>query len=131
MELSLNTLQEAGAFTGAPVEKEIKWKQGGKEITAITFVRKLSYQSAVSDVREFGGDVTAGRIASCICDKNGKPVFTVDDITGNPIDRKNDSKEEKEKKDKIRERGPLNHDLTMALLNAIGEVNFPLGKPNA
>jgi hypothetical protein len=128
MELSINSLQDAGAFTGAPVEKEIKWEQGCETLTATTYVRKLSYKSAVSDVRQFGGDVIAGRIASCICDKNGNPVFTVDDITGNVADEKGDTKEEKERKAKIRERGPLDHNLTIALLTAIGDVNGTIKK---
>ena len=109
MKLNINSLQSAGAFTGAPVEREIEWEQDGQTLKATAFVRKLSYKSAVSDVRLYGasGDMVAGRIAACICDEKGKPVFTVGDITGeaNP------------------ERGPLNHNLTVALLNAIAEVN--------
>jgi len=128
MELSINSLQGAGAFTGAPVEKEIKWEQDGETLTATAYVRKLSYKSAVSDVRQFGGEVIAGRIASCICDKNGNQVFSVEDITGNVVDEKGDTKEEKDRKAKIRERGPLNHSLTIALLAAIGEVNGAIKK---
>ena len=139
MELSINSLQGAGAFTGTPVEKEIRWEQDGETLTATTYVRKLSYKSAVSDVRQFGGEVIAGRISSCICDKNGNQVFTVEDITGNttedPIDKNDDSDEQKkengkirEKNKKIRERGPLNHSLTIALLAAIGEVNGAIKK---
>jgi len=110
MELNINSLQAAGAFTGCPVEKEIKWKQGDEELIATAFVRRLSYKSAVSDV--FGKDVIAGRIAACICDKDGKPVFTVEDITG----------------ESSPERGPLDHNLTIALLGAIAEVNNQSGE---
>ncbi|MCY1358808.1 Phage tail assembly chaperone, TAC [compost metagenome] len=53
----------------------------------------------------------AGRIAACICDQEGKPVFTPADITGEADP----------------ERGPLDGNLTMALLGVIGEVNG-LGK---
>jgi len=112
MELNINSLQAAGAFTGCPVEKEIKWKQGAEELTATAFVRKLSYKSAVSDFKQFGKEVIAGRIAACICDKDGKPVFTVEDITG----------------ESSPERGPLDHNLTIALLGAIAEVNNPSGE---
>lgn len=108
MLLSIESLQEAGAFTGAPVEREITWKQAGKELAATVFVRPLSYWSAVSDIvttRE--GDPVAGRIAACICDANGKPVFTPADITGEADPS----------------RGPLDGNLTMALLGAIGEVS--------
>jgi spore maturation protein SpmB len=115
MELNINSLQAAGAFTGYPVEKEIKWKQGDAEITATAFVRRLSYKSAVSDVKQFGKDVIAGRIAACICDKDGKPVFTVEDITG----------------ESSAERGPIDHNLTIALLGAIAEVNSVSGEAKA
>jgi hypothetical protein len=115
MELNINSLQAAGAFTGCPVEKEIKWKQDGKDLSATAYVRKLSYKSAVSDVKQFGKDVIAGRIAACICDKDGKPVFSVDDITGESSE----------------ERGPLDHNLTIALLGAIAEVNSISGEVTA
>jgi len=113
MILSLDNLKQAGAFTGAPVAKEIKWTQGEDEYTATVYVRPLSYLSAVSDIRAAGGnaDPVAGRIAACICDEQGKAVFTPDDITG----------------DADPDRGPLDGNLTMALLGAIGEVSG-LGK---
>lgn len=114
MELNLKSLQDAGAFAGAPVKKEIKWKQGDEEFTVTAFVRKLSYRTAVSDTKLHyaGGDIVAGRIASCICDKDGNPVFSVEDITG----------------DSDKDRGPLNHSLTIAMLDAIAEVNYPVKK---
>jgi hypothetical protein len=113
MSLSIDSLREMGAFTGAPVEREITWKQGERELTATVYVRPLSYRSAVSDLRAVTdhGDPVAGRIASCICDEHGKPVFTPDDITG----------------DADPDRGPLDGNLTMALLQVIAEVNG-LGK---
>ena len=109
MHLSIDSLREVGAFTGAPVEKEITWKQGDKEFTATVFVRPLSYLSAKSDLLAMGGkgDAVAGRIAASICDAEGKPVFTPEDITGEADP----------------DRGPLDGNLTMALLQAIGEVN--------
>jgi len=117
MKLEIGALQEAGAFAGAPVEKEIEWDQDGQKLKATTFVRKLSYRSVVSDVKAFGdaGGMIAGRIASCICDEKGQPVFAPQDITGEADPA----------------RGPLNHNLTMALLNVIAEVNSGLGKPTA
>lgn len=113
MQLSIKTLMENGAFTGRPVQKEIVWKQNGTEFKATVFVRPLGYRSAVSDVlSSFGGqDGAAGRIAACICDEEGKPVFTVGDITGEADP----------------ERGELNSELSKALLAAIGEVTH-LGK---
>lgn len=109
MQLSIDSLKETGSFTGAPVEKEISWKQGGDEYTATVYVRRLSYLSAKSDIlaSRKDGDPLACRIAYCICDDKGEPVFTPEDITG----------------DADPDRGPLDGNLTMALLAAIAEVN--------
>lgn len=113
MELTLESLRDLGGFTGAPVEREIKWVSGGEERVATVYVRPMSYLTAVADAYAvtFKGDVGAGRIAASICDKDGNPVFTPGDITGeaNP------------------ERGPLNESLSLALFGAISEVNS-LGK---
>ena len=108
-KLGIESLKALGAFAGEPVKKDVEWEQDGEKLCVTTFIRKLSYKSAVSDVRSFGdaGEMVAGRIAACVCDEEGNPVFTVDDITG-----KADPK-----------RGPLNHNLTVALLNVIAEVN--------
>lgn len=109
--LSLESLEQQGAFTGAPVAKEITWTIDGTEHTATVYVRKLSYLAAVSDVRASQGQVDgiAGRIAAAICDEAGKPVFTPEDITGEADP----------------ERGALHRNLTLALLGVIGEVNAP------
>jgi hypothetical protein len=56
-------------------------------------------------------DAVAGRIAASICDENGKAVFTPGIITG----------------DEDPERGALDGNLTIALLEVIGQVNR-LGK---
>lgn len=116
MKLTLDTLKQAGAFTGRPVEKEITWTQGEQELTATVYVRPMGYHSAVSTVLSFSGkiDGVAGRIASSICDENGNPVFTVADITGEADP----------------ERGALDGALTVALLVAIQQVN-DLGKTNS
>ncbi|EOT1929718.1 phage tail assembly chaperone family protein, TAC [Serratia sp. IR-2025] len=113
MKLTLESLKEHGAFTGRPVEKEITWKQGEKELTATVFVRPLGYYTARSDILAVGGKVdgVAGRIAASICDENGQPVFTPADITGEADP----------------DRGALDGALTVALLVAIQEVNN-LGK---
>lgn len=113
MSLSLDILKTMGAFTGAPVEREITWGIGDNEYTVTVWVRKLSYITAKSDLMAISGkgDAIAGRIAASICDEHGKPIFTPDDITG----------------DADPERGALDDGLTMALLTVIGEVNG-LGK---
>lgn len=117
MDLSIDNLKSVGAFTGAPVRKEISWQHNSERLTAVVHVRHLSYHSAVSDVIASSGkaDAIAGRIASCICDANGKAVFTPGDITG----------------DADPERGPLDGNLTVALLEVIAEVNNLGGKPHS
>lgn len=113
MKLSIETLKKSGAFTGRPVEKEITWQQGDKTLTATVFVRPLGYHTATADVLSVGGkiDGVAGRIAASICDEEGRPVFTVQDITGEADP----------------DRGALDGNLTVALLIAISQVN-DLGK---
>ena len=115
MDLNIDSLKGIGAFTGAPVKKEITWTQGGEEFTADVYVRFLSYHSAKNDVLSINGksDRLAGRIAACICDADGKAVFTPEDITGEADPN----------------RGALDGNLTVALLSAIGEVNGLGGKP--
>ena len=116
MKLNMDSLKQAGAFTGRPVEKEITWKQGDKEITATGYIRPMGYHDAVSNVLSAAGkiDGVAGRIAASICDENGAPIFTVADITGEADP----------------ERGALDGALTVALLVAIQQVN-DLGKANS
>lgn len=113
MKLTLESLKSVGAFTGRPVEKEIKWSQGDEELKATVFIRPLGYQAAISDVTALNGkhDSLAGRIAASVCDEHGAAVFTVGDITG----------------DADPQRGALDGRLTVALLAAIFEVNN-LGK---
>lgn len=113
MKLTLENLKSMGAFTGRPVEREIEWQQGEDSFKATVFIRPMGYQTATSDIMAIGGkiDGIAGRIAASICDEEGKPVFTVPDITG----------------DADPDRGPLDGQLTIALLLAIQEVN-DLGK---
>jgi hypothetical protein len=113
MKLTLENLKNAGAFTGRPVQKEIEWMQGDEKLTATIFVRPMGFQTATNDVMAYSGkiDGIAGRIAASICDEEGKPVFTVDDITGEAEP----------------ERGSLDGNLSIALLVAIQEVN-DLGK---
>ncbi|MCC3720524.1 phage tail assembly chaperone family protein, TAC [Rouxiella badensis] len=112
MKLSLETLKKSGAFTGRPVEKLITWKLGDEEFTATVFVRPEGFHSAMSGLRSLNGqDTIAGRIAASICDEEGKPIFTAEDITGEADEA----------------RGALDGNLAVALLVAIHEVN-ELGK---
>lgn len=115
MDLSLDNLKKSKAFTARPVEKTIKWDKDGELLTFTTFVRPLSYQTAVGDIAAHrGADPLASRIASSICNADGQAVFTVADITGEADP----------------EKGALDPDLTNLLLIAIGEVQN-VGKTKA
>ncbi|MEX2990327.1 phage tail assembly chaperone family protein, TAC [Serratia fonticola] len=119
MKLNIDSLKAVGAFTGRPVEKEIKWKQKDietqkdVEYEATVFVRPAGYHSATGGALASSKkqDYTAAYIAALICDEDGKPVFTPEDITGEADP----------------ERGALNSGLSIALMVAIQEVN-DLGK---
>src|SRR5690625_1510392 len=114
--LTLDSLTQMGAFTGAPVEKEITWDMSGEEFSATVYVRPSSYRTVTAELAAVRADkdTQAAHIASSICDAEGKAVFTADDITG----------------DADPERGPMHGNLVFALLVAIGEVNG-LGKKKA
>ncbi|HHJ4580932.1 phage tail assembly chaperone family protein, TAC [Escherichia coli] len=113
MQLTLDNLKKAGAFTGRPIEKEITWKQGDEELTATVFIRPAGYHAATQGIQASAGkiDGVAGYIAAAVCDEAGNPVFTAKDITGEADP----------------DRGALDGALTVALLVAIQEVN-ELGK---
>lgn len=115
MKLSIATLTKSNAFSAKPVEKQIVWK--GETMT--TYVRHLSYQTAVGQLHSINGaDPVACRIAASICDELGNPVFTVADITGE-VQLPEGWKEG----DPLPEsRGSLDPDLTNLLLIAIGDV---------
>ena len=111
MELNVANLKKTQAFTARPVEKTIQWGDS----TFTCFVRPLSYQTAIGDIAAIrGADPLACRIASSICDAEGKAVFTVQDVTGEADP----------------EKGALDPTLTNLLLIAIGEVQNA-GKPSA
>lgn len=130
MELNLESLAAAKAFSGAPVKREVTWTNiEGEEFTADVWVRKLSYHTAVSDIRTpvTNGDPVAARIAHCIVNQKGEPVFSVSDITGINEDGTPVTVEDEEGKSV--ERGALDPALTFALLTLISEVN-EMGKKN-
>lgn len=112
MKLSIATLTEKKAFSAKPVEVEFEWK--GEKVT--TYVRPLSYHTAIGDIRTSNGkgDIYANRIAASICNEEGTPVFTVADITGEADE----------------ERGGLDPELTSLLLIEIGKVQNLGKKPS-
>ena len=131
MTLDLAAVLEAGAFTGRPVKREIEWFSGGETHTAHVFVRSLSYADTVADIKAANDDedlIGASRIARCICDSEGNPVFEVSDVTGvydngDPVMWLNPKTNDDEP------RGGMCNSLVIALLDAIGQVN-DLGKSN-
>lgn len=111
--LTRESLQSQGAFTGRPVEKEVTYTgidENGNpaEFTGTVYVRQASYKTVTEQWKAVNDeqDGTAARIVNMIVDENNRPIFTVEDITGDGA-----------------EKGPLSESLTIALLNAIGEVN--------
>lgn len=119
MNLDLNTLKETNAFSGAPVKQQVTWRVGENEYTADVWVRRLSYYSAMNDIKVIGRelDIAASRIASCIVDEAGKPVFKISDITGVYEDGAPVLDE------KGKERGAMCADLVNELIVLISEVN--------
>jgi hypothetical protein len=114
MELSIASLKAAGAFVAPPVKKEITWHVGGEPKTATVYVVQESFETVIKrwEEQERGGDLTAQRIASCICGPDGKPIFTVADVLGDPETG----------------HGALTAELTIVLLAAIGDVNNVKGE---
>lgn len=123
MRLDVDELAKAGGFSGAPVRREIQWG----EYVFDVYVRRLSYHSAMSDFKAVAsnGDIAAARIAGCIVDEDGKPTFTVADVTGVNEDGTPVMTEDAD--GNLVERGALDADLATQLLVAISEVNG-LGK---
>ncbi|MEH6641396.1 phage tail assembly chaperone family protein, TAC [Vreelandella glaciei] len=111
----IETLAANGGFVSRKaVPKEIKLRnEEGEDFTATVHVLPLSYVTAKSDIvaTQLKNDPLAARIAHCIVDEEGKPVFTVADVVG----------------DADPERGPFSARLTHELLRVIGEVS-QLGK---
>jgi hypothetical protein len=109
MDLTIASLKAAGAFISEPQKKEVSWHANGNPQKATVYVLQESFISLTQrwDAQDRGGDLAAQRIASCITDKNGVPVFTVEDVVGGPETG----------------HGPLCAELAIVLLAAIGEVN--------
>ncbi len=117
MNLTLENLAANGGFVSrTAVPEPIKWTHKGQVFTATVYVLPLSYVTAKSDIvaTQLQSDPLAARIAHCIVDEEGKPLFTVADVVGEADP----------------ERGPLSNSLTHELLRVIGKVS-ELGKPQA
>ena len=126
MQLTLDSLEKAGAFAGGLEKREITWASKGKEHKFEVYVRPMSYHTAVNDIAAIrdGGDIVAARLAGGICDSDGKSVFTVADITGLNDDG---TPVMIERNGKLVERGGIARDLANELMTVLGEVSG-LGK---
>lgn len=109
MDLSIKALMAAGAFVAPPVKKEIQWHAGGELQKATIYIRQESYVELTErwKEQEKGSDFFATRIAANILNKDGTPVFTVEDVLGSEATG----------------HGPLSAELTIVLLNAIADAN--------
>lgn len=109
MDLSIAALAAAGAFAAPSVKKDIQWHSGGQLQKATVYVAHESFISVTRrwEAEQRGADIAAQQIASCILDKDGRPVFTIADIVGGAETG----------------HGPLCAELTIVLLAAISEVN--------
>lgn len=135
MQLSVESLVSSGRYVGEPVKEAIEWEHDGDIIKNDVFVRRLSYQTAITDLMPthegaFGGATLselrgAFRIAHCIVDDKGEPVFTPAHILGvnedgSPVYVKDENGDEKQWHG-------IPDTLGQACLAAIGKVNG-LGK---
>ncbi len=126
--LTVDKIRECGGYTGGPVQKEIKWSKGGDDFEAFVYIRPMSYHTAVQDILpgESRQMRVARRLAACICDDEGVPLFTMSDITGLD-DQGKPIKIKDPESGKMVERGPLSVELSTALMEALAEVTG-LGK---
>lgn len=135
MKLGVDALAKAGGFAGGPVRKDITWENDGETYEFRVYVRRFSYHSAMAEAASFGTSqgAAAARIASCLLNEEGKPIFQMSDITGmhdngNPVYLLDDNGGKiKDEEGKPVERGPLDASLAGLLMAAIAEVNG-LGK---
>ena len=109
--LTLQSLKDAGAFAGAPVKREIRYHGlDGEEVVADIWVRRASYHTITNTWKAAEGtqEHLAARIATMVCDEEGGPIFSMDDILGTTG---------------IEGRGDMCDTLFLALITAVNEVN--------
>lgn len=125
MEFSVESLQQHGGFSGPPVKRSVEWQVNGETLSADVYIRPMSYSTVVDNPGgKSTGEIVAQRLARSVCHKDGSPVFRVSDVTGynedgTPVITKVNG-------EKV-ERGPLNRELTEALVALVMEVSG-LGK---
>ncbi|KXU38709.1 hypothetical protein AXE65_12345 [Ventosimonas gracilis] len=74
------------ALAPAPVKKAIEWEQGGQTHKTEVYIRPLSWQAVYNSMSEQEGapfsDKAAQRLAESLCDQNGQPLYSANDLTG-------------------------------------------------
>lgn len=115
-KISLTDLLNGSAYTGAPELVSVPVNLDGTDMMVDVYVRKLSYLSVINDGKAFKDNpdlFVAGRIAACVVDKDGNPMFeSVEQIQG---------------LGKYAMKGGLKPEFVYALFNATTQVN-PMGK---
>lgn len=120
--LTVADLVTAGAYVGAPVEKEISWNSKGKTHKALISVKLSSYETTLHEMRlgrenseavegeepkRDTNSVVINRLITSVVDEAGEPIFTRDDVVGNAELGK----------------GKMCASLFMALVMAVNEAN--------
>lgn len=119
MSLNLKDLVAQGAFVSASeptVKREITWHNvDGVEQKADIWVRIASYHTITKTWKAAEGNQEhmAARIATMVCDEDGAPIFTTEDILGTAD----------------KSRGAICATLFLALITAVNEANSEKPKP--
>lgn len=112
MSLNLKDLVAQGAFVSATephVKREIRYHgTDGNEVVCDVWVRRASYHTITNTWKAAEGNQEhlAARIATMICDEDGNPVLTTQDVLGTADPS----------------RGPICDTLFLALITAVNEV---------
>lgn len=70
--------KSGGLVSSSLVEREISWTSGGETHTATVYVKPLAFATAIAGLT--GKDQAASRVAKSICNENGDPIFTVEEV---------------------------------------------------
>lgn len=112
MSLNLKDLVAQGAFVSATephVKREIRYHgTDGVEVVCDVWVRRASYHTITNTWKAAEGNQEhlAARIATMICDEDGNPVLSTEDVLGTADPA----------------RGPICDTLFLALITAVNEV---------
>lgn len=120
-DLTLAALKSAKAFTARPVKETVEWNGNKFDV----YVRQLSFQTAMGDISSAsagGSHILACRIATSLCDADGKPIMTPYDVTGEVLYSEPKDGEEPKVLAGNPDAGPMDGELVKALLIVISKV---------